>query len=70
MLGSGENELPLENVRGGGLLMAEFLTPSLPPAKKEPVVGVGRGRKRKDMEDNQSAYAKRQVSVWPRGDKL
>ena len=24
----------------------------------------------KDMEDNQSAYAKRQVSVWPRGDKL
>jgi hypothetical protein len=39
--------------------MSEFLTPSLPPVKKEP---VGRGRKRKELEDStQSAYAKRQV---------
>ncbi len=62
LLGSGDNELMLETVRGAG---AEFLTPSLPPpAKKE---GVGRGRKRKEMEEStpaagaQTAYAKRQV---------
>jgi hypothetical protein len=54
LLGSGENDLALETVRG----VSEFLTPSLPPAKKEP---VGRGRKRKELEDTQSAYAKRQV---------
>lgn len=59
MLGSGENELALETVRGAAGSGAEFLTPSLPPAKKDP---VGRGRKRKDIEDTQSAYAKRQVS--------
>jgi hypothetical protein len=56
LLGSGENELPLENVRGAAA--TEFLTPSLPPARKET---PARGKKRKEMEDTQSAYAKRQV---------
>jgi len=48
-------------VRGAGAT-AEFLTPSLPPARGKET--PGRGRKRKEMEEGQpqSAYAKRQVT--------
>jgi hypothetical protein len=47
---------------GGGGATAEFLTPSLPPARGKET--PGRGRKRKEMEDSQqqSAYAKKQVN--------
>jgi hypothetical protein len=63
-LGSSESELALESVRGGGGATAEFLTPSLPPARGKET--PGRGRKRKEMEDSQqqSAYAKKQVIFY------